>query len=113
MDRDVNPTQHIASRPMITPRRIRCRLSHGRNLDTIQEVTEPGEPLAADAIDKCASKLTSLRIEDAPKPIAPTVTPAPASNPIRLYVGYNRVTRPPFLYGTDVVSTQNCFEVAL
>ena len=86
------------SRPIITPRRLRPQLA------TITEVTEPGEELAPDALDKCTSRLTSLRIEDAPPP------QPKRSNPIRMYVGYNRVARPPFKFGGTDVSTSNSFE---
>ncbi|KAG9042045.1 hypothetical protein FS837_011389 [Tulasnella sp. UAMH 9824] len=123
-DPSVSSNLHIASngqRKLITPRRLRSRLSGSVSpLATIPESTEPGAAVSSDAIEKCASQLTTLKLDDAsksaqqiaPKPIVQISTPPVlASNPIRLYVGYNRdcTVRPSFVFGSDMISTPSSY----
>ncbi|KIO29979.1 hypothetical protein M407DRAFT_159428 [Tulasnella calospora MUT 4182] len=123
-DPSVSSNLHIppnGQRKLITPRRLRTRLSGPVSpLTTIPESTEPGQALSSDAIEKCTSSLTTLKLDDASKSVQPMIPkptaqistpPVLASNPIRLYVGYNRdcTVRSSFVFGTDMVSTPSAY----
>jgi len=90
-DSNVSSTLHVAPRKIITPARLKSR-----------------RPMAPDALDKCTSKLTGLKLQE-PLVISPPETHEVEwpTSPIRMYSGYMNSVRPQFVFGTDVVSTCN------